>query len=153
MSHNASLDMSARFSVPAEYVWFALTTPTEVAHWWPDLQLQRRKGSKFRLVAPRPRKKRPRTIEGKLISPAKAPYVRAVVHSHPRNYATELTIYVSQLPSATRLRILEAGFPERDNANVIVAECRDGWRAVVNALRAHLENEETVTRIRALLDS
>lgn len=153
MSHSASLDMSARFSVPAEYLWFALTAPSEVAHWWPELELQRRKGTKFKLVTPRPRKKRPRTIEGKLISPAKAPYIRAVVHSHPRNYATELTIYVSQLPSATRLRILESGFPERENANVIVAECREGWRAFVNALRAHLDDEASVSRIRTLLDS
>lgn len=150
--HTASLDMSARFAVPAEYVWFALTNDAEAGLWWHGLQLHRRKGSKLEIVTPRPRKKRPRTMTGRVISPAKQPYIRAVMHSHPRDYSTDLTIYVSQLPSATRLRILESGFPERDNAAVIVAECREGWRQLVDALRDHLGDEDALARIRAQVD-
>lgn len=150
--HSASLDMSVRFSVPAEYVWYALTTPSETAHWWPDLQLTRRKGSKVHLVTPRPRKKRPRTIEGKVISAAKQPYIRAFVRATPRGYTTELTLQVAQLASATRLRIIETEFPDVENAGVIVSECREGWRSFVAALADHLENPATLARLRATLD-
>lgn len=152
MSHNASLDMSVRFAVPAEHVWYALTNPDEAERWWPGLKLQRRKGSSICITTPRPHKKRPRTLSGKVISPAKKPYIRAVTHAHPRNYSTELTIYVSQLPSATRLRILESGFPEREHSAVIVSECRDGWRTLVVALREHLQSATNIERIRGAVD-
>lgn len=147
MPYTPSLDMSVRFTARADVVWAALTKHRYVSEWWPSLEFISRVDARYCVQTPRPHKKRPRIAVGRVtrIEPGQEVVLR--IHSEPRGFDSSVTIIVSQLKHKSRVRIVEEGLPDGKYAELIAAECRDGWRYLLAALDDYLSDQRTIDRI------
>lgn len=152
MTFEPTLDMSARYPVPADIVWAALTKHRFTSEWWHSLDFPKRVGVRVQVQTPRPLKKRPRAAVGRVKRLDPGEMIQATLRSEPRGFKSELTITVTQLSQKTRVRIVEDGIPYDDDSTVVMKECRDGWREFLGALGDYLDDNKTVTRIRRHLD-
>lgn len=147
MPYSPTLDISVRFALPPELVWAALTDQHLSRHWWPSLELELLQGGEFRIQTPRPRKKRPRTGTGRLTELVGGESFTVALESAPRGYDSALDLSVTQAKQKTKLRILESGLPRNEYAELIAAECRDGWREVLGALDEFLDDKSNIRRV------
>lgn len=146
MTYTPTLDISVRFALPTEIVWTALTDARLSAQWWPSLELEPVRGGEFRIQTPRPLKKRARTGQGRLTAFAHGEFA-VELESAPRHFVSHVTMSVSQAKHKAKLRIVESGLPDGQYAELIAAECRDGWREVLAAFEKYLEDADNVRRV------
>ncbi|MFD2758642.1 SRPBCC family protein [Gulosibacter faecalis] len=138
MSYSSAVDISLRFTVPVERVWQAIVDADEFASWWPyGGHIDAHKGGSIHLSTPRPKKKRDRTLTGKVLKCDEHERLVIAAHAEPRDVDTRVTLLFSQLKHKSRLRLVEEATDDALSA-VMVTEIRDGWREVLAALDTHL---------------
>ena len=152
MPYTPTLDISVRFTLPTHCIWTALTDERLTSRWWPSLEFEPVQGGEFRIQTPRPGKKRPRTGAGRLIELEPGERVAIDLTSTPREFASQLSLTVSKAKQKTKVRIIESGLPAGQYAELIAAECRDGWREVLGAFTDFLDEESNVRRIERRCD-
>lgn len=151
MAYTPSLDISVRFAAPAPLVWEALSNPRRSHSWCPSLRLAGDGGSTFKIDTPRPPKKRPRMVRGEITDLHDGSYFTAKLHSEPRDFDSTITVTVSQLKHKSRLRLVEEGLPRGHYAELIAAECREGWRDVLANLSDYLDDRKNIVRLKRSL--
>ncbi|SJM52758.1 SRPBCC domain-containing protein [Gulosibacter sp. 10] len=155
MPFTPSLDISIRFRADAEIVWAALVDKKLRRDWWPHVRIRTPETSSkvtgkgdFSLVNPEKERSWSRAEASGSITKIKAPRkIRADLVSQPGGFETALRIDLTQLERKTKLQLVEQGFPEGRHCERIVAECRDWWRAMLEALDDYLAEPENVERI------
>ncbi|NLT26002.1 MAG: SRPBCC domain-containing protein [Microbacteriaceae bacterium] len=150
-SYTPTLDISVRFDAPTDIVWAALTDERCTAEWWPSLELAAKRGGRAGVITPRPKKKRPRTARGRVAELDAGHEIVLAIESTPRGFESTVTITVTRAKGRTKVRVVESGLPSGHYAELVAAECRDGWREVLGALDDHLAERRNVERIRARL--
>lgn len=147
MPYTPKLDISVRFDAPAEIVWAAMTKRRYTSEWWPTLEFSPNVGTRCRVQTPRPAKKRPRVATGRVARVDPGHEFAAEFTSMPRGFDSTVTVTVTQLKHRTRVRFVESGLPNGDYAELVAAECRDGWRQLLGALADYLGEPRTIARI------
>lgn len=144
MTFDNSLDISIRFRASAEDVWDALTDPKRVSDWWNGVKIRVKDadGNTIKInAAPGLQYDSRKTVRGRLVASTYGEELHLKLHTEPGDFDSEVAIFVTQLKNKTRLRVVESGLPTSGNGHRIVAECREGWRSALNALRQYLDDE------------
>lgn len=151
MAYTPSLDISVRFTVAAPLVWEALSNPRRSRSWCPSLRHPDDDCITFDIDTARPPKKRPRMISGVITDLDRGSSFTADLHSEPRDFDSKITVTVSQLKHKSRLRLVEEGLPRGRYAELIAAECREGWRDALANLSDYLDDRRNVVRLKRSL--
>ncbi|MDO5051455.1 MAG: SRPBCC domain-containing protein [Pseudoclavibacter sp.] len=146
-----SLDITTRFEVPAEYVWQALVDPELRRRWWPELDFEPKKGGAVVGETVRPGKKKWRKTRGRVVRVKRGRRIDIEWRTKRGGFHTRVSLFVSQQKHHSKLRVVEEGFPRDEYAEILIAECRDGWRQHFGDLAAFLEGTKNIARIRAAL--
>lgn len=146
-----SLDITTRFTLPAEYVWQALTDPELRKRWWPELDFEPRKGSAVIGETVRPGKKKWRKTRGRVIRVKPGRELVIEWKTKRGGFETRVRLLVTQQKQRSKLRVIEEGFPREEFAEVLIAECRDGWRQHFEDLASFLAEPKHEARIAASL--
>lgn len=142
-----SLDITARFAVPATWVWQAVVDERLRRRWWPELEFEPVVGSRITAESVRPGKKKPRRTRGD-ITFVDAPEELGFEWVTKRgDFATVVRLRVTQQKKKAKLRVVEGGFPRGDFAEVLVAECRAGWREQLSDLAEFLDSPEGLAEV------
>lgn len=147
--YSPSLDITLRVSAPIDVVWFAIVDPETRAKWWPELEFEPTSGAGIRGESVRPGKKKRRRSRGtieRLDDDARE--LHATWATKPGDFTSTFHLLVSQAKQKVKIRVIEEGFPgDKQYAEVVLAECRDGWRAQLSALADFLDNDANVASV------
>ena len=144
--YTPSLDISLRVPVRLELVWHAILDPAIRANWSPGVEFEPRPGAPIRAELVRPGKKKPRKTRGTVtVVDDDAHELHIEWVTRRGDFATNVHLLVSESRDRCKIRVIEEGFVgQNEYAEVVVAECRDGWREELVALAEYLGVREHV---------
>nr|WP_244960711.1 SRPBCC family protein [Pseudoclavibacter chungangensis] len=130
--------------MPAEWIWQALVDERIRRQWWPELEFEPKVGARVSAEAVRPGKKKPRRTRGTVTEVSAPEELRFDWTTKRGDFSTAVRIRVSQQKHKAKLRVVETGFPRGDYAEVLVAECRAGWREQFGDLSDYLDDTKNL---------